>query len=200
MALGASAELLGLVSEMPSGPGVISLRQIENIVTARPADTMTVLLTSKRHHQDILNQHDQVKTWGVQLVDKLPETELRQLRNSLPETCLIQVIHVIDERSISEALLYDDLVDYLLLDSGNPKAKIKTLGGTGKIHNWDISQEICERSALPVFLAGGLNPDNIQAAEMAVQPNGFDLCSGVRTDGNLDQKKLEKFIQLARSG
>jgi len=62
MALSAGADLLGLVSEMPSGPGVIPLDQIEEIVVGLPADTKTVLLTSKHRHDDILKQHNQVKT------------------------------------------------------------------------------------------------------------------------------------------
>ncbi|MBC8375130.1 MAG: phosphoribosylanthranilate isomerase [FCB group bacterium] len=198
MALAAGADLLGLVSEMPSGPGVISLDKIEDIVASLPADSKTVLLTSKRHHLDILKQHNQIKTWGIQLVDKLPETELMKVKKSLPDTRLIQVIHVRDASSISEALYYEALVDIILLDSGSPGAKIKTLGGTGKTHDWKISQEICTRNSLPVLLAGGLSPDNIQAARTVVNPSGFDLCSGVRIDGNLDQRKLHKFMGLAR--
>jgi len=198
MALDAGADLLGLVSEMPSGPGVISLDKIADIVAALPAETKTILLTSKRHLDDILRQHNQVKTWGIQLVDKLPETELMKVKKCLPNTRLIQVIHVRDTSSISEALYYDALVNIILLDSGNPGAIIKTLGGTGKTHDWKISQEICARSSLPVLLAGGLSPENIEAARTVVNPSGFDLCSGVRTDGYLDQVKLEKFMALAR--
>ncbi|MBT3575776.1 MAG: phosphoribosylanthranilate isomerase [Candidatus Marinimicrobia bacterium] len=199
MALSAGADLLGLVSEMPSGPGVIPLDQIEEIVVGLPADTKTVLLTSKHRHDDILKQHNQVKTWGVQLVDKVADSVLKELRKSLPSTRFIQVIHVKDEASISQALHYDNLVDMILLDSGNPKAKIKTLGGTGKPHDWKISREICARGSLPVLLAGGLSPENILTARTVVQPSGFDICSGVRSDGKLNQNKLESFMKRVRS-
>lgn len=197
LALRAGADWLGLVSEMPSGPGIISLGEIAGIVTGLPPNTCTVLLTSERTCQGILVQHEAVKTWGIQLVDSLPEKELRSLRQMRPETYLIQVVHITGKSSISEALQYSQMVDALLLDSGNPAAPVKTLGGTGNTHDWNISHQICEASPIPVLLAGGLNPDNIDHAKSTVAPDGFDLCSGVRTDAKLDAKKLEAFMAIA---
>jgi len=196
LALAAGADLLGLVSEMPSGPGVIPIERIAEIVRGLPPETRTVLLTSKLNCNDISDQHKAVKTWGIQIVDKLLTIELKELRKSLPKTRLIQVVHVQDKSSISEALSYTNFVDFILLDSGKPGAKLRTLGGTGETHDWILSREICQQSTLPVLLAGGLNPDNIVDAKKAVLPSGFDLCSGVRTEGNLDPDKLEKFMGL----
>ena len=195
-ALKAGADLLGLVSEMPSGPGVISLELISKIRAELASDTKTVLLTSKLTSQDILAQHKIANTWGLQIVDALPKDELKALRKALPKTRLIQVVHVQDKSSISEALAYEDFVDFILLDSGNPTAELKTLGGTGETHDWNLSREVCRRSRLPVFLAGGLNSDNISEAKSTVRPHGFDLCSGIRTDGKLDSEKLVKFMAL----
>jgi len=65
------------------------------------------------------------------------------------------VIHVIDERSVDEALAISEMTDAILLDSGNPKLKIKELGGTGRVHDWKLSKQIREKSKCPVFLAGG---------------------------------------------
>ncbi len=197
MALSAGASWLGLVSEMPSGPGVIPLEKIVEIVASLPPETRSVLLTSKLSCDEVLAQHSVAKTWGIQLVDKLSEPELKKLRKSLPNTRLIQVIHVRDKTSISEAGYYDDLVDIILLDSGNPEAKTKTLGGTGETHDWQISRDICALSSLPVMLAGGLTPENIKEARTMVEPSGFDLCSGVRTAGKLDEVKLKKFMDIA---
>ena len=196
LALAAGADLLGLVSEMPSGPGVIPLERIAEIVRALPSETRTVLLTSKLNSNDIADQHKAVKTWGIQIVDKLPIIELKKLRKLLPKTRLLQVVHMQDKSSVSEALSYTKFVDFILLDSGKPRAKLRTLGGTGETHDWSISREICQQSSLPVLLAGGLNPDNIVDAKKAVLPSGFDLCSGVRTDGKLDPEKLKKFMGL----
>lgn len=198
-ALSLGADWLGLVSEMPSGPGVISLKTIADIVSGLPPETRTVLLTSKRTAHEIHAQHARVKTWGIQLVDSLTNSELKKLRELLPATFLVQVIHVRGKRSVSEALSYVDKVDALLLDSGDPTASIKTLGGTGTTHDWDVSREICEKSSLPVLLAGGLNSENIFLARSLVDPDGYDLCSGVRREGQLDLDKLTEFMRLVHN-
>jgi phosphoribosylanthranilate isomerase len=83
----------------------------------------------------------------------------------------------------------------LLLDSGNPRAAVKELGGTGRTHDWDTSRRIRDTAGGPVFLAGGLRPDNVAAAIAAVRPWGVDLCSGVRRDGRLDRALLADFVR-----
>jgi phosphoribosylanthranilate isomerase len=120
-----------------------------------------------------------------------------ELKAALPGVRIVQVIHVIDERSVDEALVISEMVDAILLDSGNPKLKIKELGGTGRVHDWKLSKQIREKSKCPVFLAGGLSPENVRQAIEEVQPFAVDVCSGVRTDGNLDRKKLELFVRNA---
>ena len=87
-----------------------------------------------------------------------------------------------------------DDVDAILLDSGNPNLEIKELGGTGRTHNWQLSRKIRESMSIPIFLAGGLKPENIRQAIEEVQPFGIDLCSGVRTNGKLDSEKLNRFM------
>lgn len=194
MALDAGADYLGLVSEMPSGPGVISLQEIALIVHELPPETKTILLSSEQLAEDIIHQHNQVSTWGLQLVDRISNSELKKLRKLRPKTHLIQVVHVQNRTAVSEALSYENLVDFLLLDSGHPDAIIRTLGGTGETHDWRLSREICSRSSLPVFLAGGLSADNVEEAIASVHPCGIDLCSRLRTNGNLDQNKLDVFM------
>ncbi|MBD2757822.1 phosphoribosylanthranilate isomerase, partial [Spirosoma validum] len=118
-----------------------------------------------------------------------------------PTVKLVQVIHIIDERNIDEALkAVQDGADALLLDSGNPTLAVKELGGTGRVHNWQVSRQIVDQSSVPVFLAGGLNPQNVRQAVETVQPFGLDICSGVRTDGNLDERKLEAFMMALGVG
>jgi phosphoribosylanthranilate isomerase len=111
----------------------------------------------------------------------------------------VQVIHVADGDSIEEAVRVASSVDALLLDSGNPKASLKTLGGTGNVHNWEISREIVKAVDIPVFLAGGLHSNNVRQAIETVKPFGVDICSGVRTEGRLDPDKLGAFIKAVHS-
>ena len=107
---------------------------------------------------------------------------------------MVQVIHVIDKNSVSEALRTSEYVDVILLDSGNPNLKTKELGGTGRTHNWELSKEIRELLDIPIFLAGGISSKNVKDAIEIVQPFGLDLCSSVRTNGNLDEEKLSNFF------
>jgi len=86
-------------------------------------------------------------------------------------------------------------VDGLLLDSGNPSLAVKVLGGTGRVHDWSVSREIVRQSGKPVFLAGGLHAGNVRQAIETVQPYAVDVCSGVRTNGSLDEEKLRRFVE-----
>jgi phosphoribosylanthranilate isomerase len=106
----------------------------------------------------------------------------------------VQVVHVTGPESLDEAVSLAPYVDALLLDSGNPALTVKELGGTGRVHDWRISRAIREAIPVPLYLAGGLSAGNAREAITAVAPFGLDLCSGVRTDGRLDNDKLARFF------
>lgn len=194
---GASA--LGLVSKMPSGPGVIDDAQIAEITATVPPGISTFLLTALTQAEAIIAQHAICKTSTLQLVDTLSVAELQQLRRALPAIKLVQVIHVLDQDSVSQARTVAPYVDALLLDSGNPNLAVKELGGTGRVHNWELSRQIREQVERPIFLAGGLRASNVALAIRSVQPFGLDLCSSVRTDGRLDELKLAEFMGAVRA-
>jgi len=189
---GASA--IGLVGRMPSGPGPIPDKLIRQIAETVPPPVATFLLTSETSVSEIIEHHHRTNTNTIQIVDSLSSGTYSQLKAALPGVKIVQVIHVIDEKSVDEALGISEMVDAILLDSGNPKLKVKELGGTGRVHNWKLSRQIRENSKCPVFLAGGLNPENVRKAIEEVQPFAVDVCSGVRTDGKLDRQKLELFF------
>jgi phosphoribosylanthranilate isomerase len=194
MAIEYGASALGLVSAMPSGPGVIAEESIAEIAATVPPPIATFLLTSLQSIEAIIEQHGRCRTNTLQICDRLTSGTHTQLRRALPGMRLVQVIHVTGEESVAEALAVAPHVDALLLDSGNPSLAIKELGGTGRVHDWRLSRRIREESPAPVFLAGGLNPQNVRQAMEAVAPFGLDLCSGVRTDDHLDPAKLAAFF------
>jgi len=194
MAIKHGADAVGLVSAMPSGPGVIADSEITKIVRIVPPPVSTFLLTSRTSARDIITQHKNRNSTAIQLVDRISTGVYVELRKHLPTVKLVQVIHVRDESSIQEALEVQKYVDAILLDSGNPDLKTKELGGTGRVHNWGISKKIREELDIPLFLAGGLKPENVKEAIEKVSPFGVDVCSGVRTDGKLDEMKLHKFF------
>jgi phosphoribosylanthranilate isomerase len=95
------------------------------------------------------------------------------------------------------AVRLSNSVDALLLDSGNPNLEIKELGGTGRVHNWNLSRQIRDNAKCPIILAGGLKPENVRQAIDVVQPYAIDVCSGVRTNDVLDKNKLISFVKNA---
>lgn len=200
-AAAAGAAALGLVSQMPSGPGVVADAVIAQVAVAlRGQELRTFLLTSRTEARGIAEQHALLGTSTLQLVDHVPLTELRQLRRLCPGVELVQVIHVTGEGSVDEARAVAPLVDAVLLDSGNPALAVKELGGTGRTHDWSLSRRIRDAiHPLPLWLAGGLRANNVGQAIRAVQPYGVDLCTGVRSEGQLDAVKLADFMAAVRA-
>lgn len=199
LAIKYGAFAIGLVSEMPSGPGVISEKTIKEIAEKIPPTISTFLLTSKQNVDEIIEQHRRCKTNTIQLCDRIVNGSYLQLKNALPDIKIVQVVHVTNEESINESVKISNYVDIILLDSGNQNLKTKELGGTGRIHDWTISEKIVDAVKIPVFLAGGLNHQNVDDAILHVKPFGVDVCSGVRTNSKLDEVKLKLFFNSVRS-
>lgn len=199
LAIQHGASALGLVSEMPSGPGVISEQAIVEIAASVPPGIATFLLTCKQDSEEIIEQQRRCRVNTLQLVDELKNGTHADLRKALPGIGIVQVIHVTGDESVSEASTAAQHVDAILLDSGDPNLQVKELGGTGRTHNWQLSKLIREAVSVPVFLAGGLNPNNVGDAIREVGPFSIDVCSGVRTDGQLDSAKLTAFMAQIRS-
>jgi phosphoribosylanthranilate isomerase len=194
LAVECGASALGLVSHMPSGPGVISDELIAEIAASVPPAIGTFLLTSRQTVREIFAQQHACRTNTIQICDHLTSGTHRELKQALPGISIVQVVHVTGLESVEEALSIAPHVDAILLDSGNQKLAVKELGGTGRTHDWSLSRTIRERIAIPLFLAGGLTPNNVGQATAEVGPFGLDVCSGVRTDGKLDATKLRQFF------
>jgi phosphoribosylanthranilate isomerase len=195
---GASA--LGLVSRMPSGPGVIDDATITAVAVMVPPGVSAFLLTCEQDVEALVAQQRRLRVGTLQLCDWVGPERLRPLRDALPGIKLVQVVHVRGEVALREAAQAAPWVDAVLLDSGNPEAPVKELGGTGRRHDWAISRRIREETPVPVFLAGGLTADNVRDAIAEVGPYGLDVCSGVRTSGVLDERRLYAFMAAAAAG
>ena len=192
VAQGASA--VGLVARMPSGPGPIGEERIAEIARLVPPGVSSFLLTAAQDVEEIIAQQRRCGTNTLQLVDRLLTGSYEELRAALPGVSIVQVIHVEGEEAVDEAQAVAPQVDGILLDSGRPSAVVKELGGTGRVHDWTVSRAVRAAVDVPVFLAGGLRPDNVTAAIEAVRPFAVDVCSGVRTNGELDPEKLDAFF------
>jgi len=199
LAIRCGAAALGLVSDMPSGPGVIPEHVIGDIAATIPPGVASFLLTSRQSAAAIIDQQRRVRVNAIQLCDRLIDGTYEQLRDALPGVALVQVVHVTGETSFVEATEVAPFVDAILLDSGNRAAAVKELGGTGRRHDWQISRRIRESIQVPLYLAGGLRPDNVAEAVNIVGPFGLDVCNGVRTAGRLDMIKLSAFFEAVRA-
>ncbi|MBZ5655635.1 MAG: phosphoribosylanthranilate isomerase [Acidobacteriia bacterium] len=199
LAVECGASALGLVSQMPSGPGVISDELIAEIAATVPPAIGTFLLTSRQSVRETVAQQHSCRTNTIQLCDHLTTGTHRELKEALPGISVVQVIHVTGPESVEESARVAPSVDAILLDSGNQRLAVKELGGTGRTHDWSLSRTIRERVNIPLFLAGGLTAENVGQAIEEVGPFGIDICSGVRTDGKLDAVKLKRFFSAVRA-
>jgi phosphoribosylanthranilate isomerase len=198
LAIAHGAAAVGLVSEMPSGPGVIAEDLIAEISAELPPAIGSFLLTCKTDPQAIIEQQKRLRVNTIQICDRLEVQSYESLRQALPGISLVQVIHVDGTASVAEAASIAPFVDAVLLDSGNQSLPVKELGGTGRTHDWKLSAQIREAIDAPLFLAGGLKAGNVAEAIRQVRPFGVDVCSGVRTDGKLDEEKLRAFFTAVR--
>lgn len=195
LAISYGASALGLVSAMPSGPGPIPEELIAEIAAIIPPGVSSFLLTSKQDAASIIEQQRKTRVNTLQLVDAVPVETYSDLRRELPGVAIVQVVHVTGDQAIQEARRVAPSVDAILLDSGNPALGVKELGGTGRTHDWRISRRIRAEVAVPVFLAGGLHAENVVDAIRAVEPYAVDVCSGVRSNGRLDEGRLSRFFR-----
>jgi phosphoribosylanthranilate isomerase len=113
-----------------------------------------------------------------------------------PEYCralggnVVKVISVNDETSLSQMDAYQGAVRAFLLDTH----KTGQRGGTGQVFDWSVAKEA--KSKGQIILAGGLNPDNVEAAIQKVKPPALDVASGVEASpGKKDPDKLRAFFK-----
>ena len=116
-----------------------------------------------------------------------------------PEYCRLFPVMTIKAFRIKDAGSLKPLADYKtdawLLDAHAPDQ----LGGTGAVFNWDLAVE-AQKLGRPVFLAGGLTPENVADAIRRVRPYAVDVSSGVEASpGKKDHAKVRAFVKAAKS-
>ena len=125
--------------------------------------------------------------------------DVAALKSALPDALIMRSVPVVDEASIAIACDYDEIVDFLLLDSHQPSDR--QIGALGVTHDWTISRRVVELVRTPVILAGGLGPDNVAEAILSVRPAGVD--SKTKTDHigshRKDLDRVRQFYEAARS-
>ena len=191
------ADFLGFIVEVDFSKDSLTREEAKKLIKALPLEVQPVLVTYLTKSKELIELAKDLNPEVIQLHN--PKADLKfigSIRKALPRTKITKAIHVEDESAVEVAKKFDKYVDYLLLDT---KTKTK-LGGTGVVHDWEISRKIVKSVKCKVFLAGGLNPTNVGLAIEKVKPFAVDTNSGVKAkDRKKDTFKLEKFIQRAKN-
>ena len=104
MAIQFGASAFGLVSNMPSGPGVRSDDEILKITKSVPPAISTFMLTSETSAGEMIQHHKRTLTNTIQIVDELKVGTYEMIRHSLQAIKIVQVIYVIDEKTVEDAI------------------------------------------------------------------------------------------------
>ena len=196
-ALNAGADALGfIVGARHRTEDELTPAAAAALVALLPPFTGSVMVTHLQQATPIIELILEVGATTLQLQDGIAPQELQAIRSAQPGVKLIQAIHVGDgDQSIAAAIAAEPLVDALLLDSRTADR----IGGTGQTHDWSVSRRIVEQIGKPVILAGGLRPENLQAALETVRPAAVDVNSGIETaSGAKDPQRAEAFVQICR--
>ena len=215
IALNAGADAVGfIVGARHRTEDALSAEAAAALVAGLPPFVSSVMVTHLQQATPIVDLARQVGATTLQLQDALAPEELQAIRRALPGVKLIKAVHVgmgqagtgevgtgeadddAGPQALAEAMAFEPLVDALLLDSRTADR----IGGTGLPHDWSISRRIVVQCRRPVILAGGLRPENLQAALQAVQPAGVDVNSGIEDGGgHKDPQRAEAFLRICRS-
>ncbi len=194
MAVDAGADALGFITDVPQSPKNLPINKAKELMRAAPIFVETVAVTVLKdvsHLEKIYNELD------PNVIQVHGSTHLcKEARERLPDTRMIGAVHVKPDLAIDIAAEAADAFDAVLLDSHVSGE----WGGTGKIHDWELSRRVREViHPKPLILAGGLKPENVKEAIHVVRPYAVDVSSGVESrPGIKDRRKVFEFIKNAK--
>ena len=196
VAVACGADAVGFLvgQAYPSRSVFISAEAAGRIVAKMPPFCSTVLVTHLGRPGEVIMAARTARVTTIQLHGETEPDEADAIRQHLPNVKVYKVVHVLGKTALAEARRFLGKVDGIVLDTADKSTG--QVGGTGQVHDWRISQRIARSLPMPVILAGGLNPTNVQEAIRVVGPYAVDVNSGVsRPDGKKDRRKLKLFIQ-----
>ncbi|WMW21982.1 phosphoribosylanthranilate isomerase [Methanolobus mangrovi] len=202
LAVSLGADAVGFITEVPvNTPRKVDAQTAAELVKTVPFFVDSVLVIMPSSGQDALDLIDKVKPDVVQLHNDISAEEIEIIRDGTHQKLIRTFTIPVESKELPadlmaqvDALLDNDLIDGILLDSG----KAGATGGTGMVHDWSISRQVVENTKAPVILAGGLKPDNVRDAVKEVRPFAVDTASGVESNGKKDPAKVCRFIEEAR--
>ncbi len=186
-ALEAGADALGFVFYEKS-PRAVTVEQAAEIVRQLPPFVMKVGVFVNPAPDLVVRASSECGLTLLQFHGDEPPDFCRQFG-----LMSMKALRVRDADSLQT--LMDYATDAWLLDAYSPEK----LGGTGETFNWDLATQ-AQSWGRPIFLAGGLTPDNVGEAVTRVKPFGVDVSSGVESEpGRKDHAKVKAFVQAAKA-
>jgi phosphoribosylanthranilate isomerase len=166
----------------------------KEIIGKLPPFVSRVLVTHFTNENAIVDLAEYLGVDTIQIHDYIPPKAVLHVKETLPYCKIIKAVHIINESEAVELMHdFETVSDALLLDSRTADR----LGGTGMVHDWNISKKIVSLSQVPVILAGGLTNTNVFDAVVKTRPFGVDVNSGVEVTGWKNYEKIKQFITEA---
>ncbi|MFQ5443453.1 MAG: phosphoribosylanthranilate isomerase [Nitrospinales bacterium] len=186
-----------LVGQAHPSPDFISLAKAKEICQSASPYTTLVMVTHLEDTKEIVRLAQDISCRVVQLHSDLSSEDTKKLRELLRPKLLFAKVSVENDSAIERAKALESCADGIVLDSKDPATG--RVGGTGKVHDWNISARIVKESKIPVVLAGGLTPENVKQAILQVKPWAVDVNSGVKgADGKKSVEKVRSFVEAAK--
>ena len=199
----AGADRIGVLVTDPSNPNhfpcEISEKDARPIFDALKGVATSVLISVALNEESVLRQTEYLKPDVLHLCAGVKgSTEFKEKLNSrCPGVKLMEAVGVKDDSSIDEALRISQYADTIILDSVDPN--IAGIGAAGVTHDWDLDKRIIDSVSIPVIMAGGLGPDNVEKV-LKYNPWGVDSLTktSIVKDGVIICKDLEKVKQFCQ--
>ena len=208
MAADAGADYLGVLVDVPGSERSLTIDRTSAI--AKSARIPVVVLVSGMGVEDVISVAKVLRPFAVHLLGQISLQAIRDLKERLncqiwPTVYLpVRGQAQADVDTIKESMKsYEQAgADLIVIDtmSRAVDGTVGRYGGTGKVGDWDAAKELVTSVQIPVFLAGGINPDNVREAIRKVEPYGVDLATGVeKSKGKRDPEKVKRLMQEVRN-
>lgn len=191
--LGREADYCGIIVGVDWSERSLTLEKAREVANASPAKNVILLCNPSAQFAAEVTRS--LRPHALQLLCREAPALVAELKSSLP--CKIwKTVHLPGLVGQATPEEYAEAgADALLVDSVDSSEGFDRLGGTGKVGDWAAVVKLMEKNDIPIFLAGGINPDNVADAVIAVRPHGIDLCSGVEARrGRRDPQKTKALI------
>ena len=190
LAIAAGADAVGFVVEIERSRHCITTAVARDLIRNVPVFVKSVVVISPQDIDEAVRLSRETNADLLQVHSTLSAEDIRALKELVP-----QKIIAASPAESEKVLAMSNAADAILLDT----YKNGMLGGSGVVHDWDLSAALARRLSVPVILAGGLRPENVREAVQKVRPYAVDVSSGVETDGRKDALKMTEFVAQVKS-